>query len=66
MKDKQRSLAAAIITANLAMGASAVFAQSLPGPSGEKLKLEVLKQTQPTTQWQVAQALPGPEPLPGQ
>ena len=66
MKDKRHSLAAAIITANLAMGASAVFAQSLPGPSGEKLKLEVLKQTQPTTQWQVAQALPGPEPLPGQ
>lgn len=66
MKDKQHSLAAAIITANLAMGASAVFAQSLPGPSGEKFRLELLKQTQPTTPWQVAQALPGPEQLPGQ
>jgi carboxyl-terminal processing protease len=66
MKDKQHRLAAAIITANLTMGASAVFAQSLPGPSGEKFRLELLKQTQPTTPWQVAQALPGPEPLPGQ
>jgi hypothetical protein len=66
MKEKQRSLAAAIITANLAMGASAVFAQTLPGSSSEKFRLELLKQTQPTTPWQVAQALPGPEPLPGQ
>lgn len=66
MKEKQHSLAAAIITANLAMGASAVFAQSLSGPSGEKFRLELLKQTQPTTPWQVAQALPGPEPVPGQ
>jgi carboxyl-terminal processing protease len=65
MKDKH-SLAAAIITANLAMGASAVFAQTLPGSSSEKFRLELLKQTQPTTPWQVAQALPGPEPLPGQ
>jgi peptidoglycan hydrolase-like protein with peptidoglycan-binding domain len=48
------------------MAASAVFAQSLPGPSGEKFRPELLKQTQPTTPWQVAQALPGPEPLPGQ
>jgi hypothetical protein len=58
MKDKQCSLAAAIITANLAMGASAVFAQSFLGPSGEKLRLELLKQTQPTI-WQAAQAMPG-------
>jgi hypothetical protein len=66
MKEKQHSLAAAIITANLAMVASAVFAQSLPGPSGEKFRLELLKQTQPTTPSQVAQALPGPESVPGQ
>ena len=65
MKQKQRSLAAAIITANLALGASAVFSQSLHGPSGQELRLELLKQRQPTI-WQVAQALPGPEPLPGQ
>ncbi len=65
MNDKH-SLAAAIITANLAMGASAVFAQTLPGPSSEKFRLELLKQTQPPNPWQVAQALPGPEPLPGQ
>lgn len=65
MKDKQHSLAAAIITANLAMGASAVFAQSLLAPSGEQFRLELLKQSQPTI-WQVAQVLPGPEPLPGQ
>jgi peptidoglycan hydrolase-like protein with peptidoglycan-binding domain len=66
MKDKQHRLAAAIITVNLGVGASASFAQILPGPSGEKLRLELLQQTQPTTPSQVAQALPGPEPLPGQ
>ena len=66
MKDKQQSLAVAIITASLAMGASAVFAQSLPGPSSEKFRLELLKQTQPTTPWQVAQAVPGPELHPSQ
>jgi hypothetical protein len=65
MKEKQHSLAAAIITASLVMGASAVVAQSFLGPSGEKLRLELLKQTQPTI-WQAAQALPGQEPLPGQ
>ena|SRR5688572_11723725 len=66
MKDKQHRLAAAIITANLAVGASAGFAQIVPGPSGERLRLELLKQTQPMTPSQVAQAVPGPEPLPGQ
>jgi peptidoglycan hydrolase-like protein with peptidoglycan-binding domain len=66
MKDKHYRLAAAIITVNLAVGASAGFAQILPGPSGEKFRLELLQRTQPTTLSQVAQALPGPEPLPGQ
>ena len=65
MKDKQRSLAAAIITANLAIGASAVFGQSLPGPDGLKPRLELLQETEPAI-WQAAQAVPGPEPLPGQ
>ena len=65
MNEKQRSLAAAIITANLAMGASAVFGQSLPGPNGPKPRLQLLQETQPTT-WQAAQAAPGPEPIPGQ
>jgi carboxyl-terminal processing protease len=66
MKNKQHSLAAAIIATNLAMGANALFAQCLPGASGAKLRLELQQQTQPTTPWQVAQALPGPGPLPGQ
>jgi peptidoglycan hydrolase-like protein with peptidoglycan-binding domain len=66
MKDKQHRLAAAIIAANLAVGASAGFAQILPGPSGEKFRLERLQQTKPTTQSQVAQGLPGPGPLAGQ
>ena len=64
MNEKQRSLAAAIITANLAIGASAVFGQGLPGPNGPKPRLQ-LQETQPTT-WQAAQAAPGPEPLHGQ
>jgi peptidoglycan hydrolase-like protein with peptidoglycan-binding domain len=65
MNEKQRSLAAAIMTANLAMGASAVLGQSLPGPNGPKPRLQLLHETQPKT-WQAAQAAPGPEPLPGQ
>ena len=64
--NKQHSLTAAIIAVTLATGASAVFAQNLPGPSSEKLSSELLEQTQPTAPWQVAQALPGSEPLPGQ
>jgi carboxyl-terminal processing protease len=66
MKEKQHSLAAAIIAANLAMGANALFAQSVPGPSGSIPRLELLQQLQPTTPWQVAQAVPGAEPLPSQ
>jgi hypothetical protein len=65
MKDKQHSLAAAIITANLVIGASAVFGQSSPAPDGLKSRLQLLHETQPTT-WQAAQAVPGREPLPGQ
>lgn len=65
MKEKQRSLAAAIITANLAVGASAVFGQSLPGPDGSKTRLHLLQEA-PATTSQAAQAVPGPEPLPGQ
>ena len=65
MKEKQHSLAAAIITANLAIGASAVFGQSSPAPDGLKSRLQLLQETQPTT-WQAAQAVPGREPLPGQ
>ena len=65
MKEKQHSLAAAIIIANLALGANALFAQNVPGPNGRKSKLQLLQETQPTT-WQAAQVAPGPEPLPGQ
>ena len=65
MKEKQRSLAAAIITANLAMGASAVFGQSLRGPNGPKPRLQLLQETQPTT-WEAVQGAPGPEPLHGE
>jgi peptidoglycan hydrolase-like protein with peptidoglycan-binding domain len=65
MKEKQHSLAAAI-TAGLTLGANALFAQSLPGPNGPKPRLELLEQTQPTTPWQVTQALPEPEQLAGQ
>ena len=66
MKAKLHSLAAGIITANIAMAASALFAQGPPEPTSEKFRLELLKQTQPRIPWQVAQALPGQEPLPGQ
>jgi peptidoglycan hydrolase-like protein with peptidoglycan-binding domain len=65
MKEKQHSLAAATIVANLALGADTVFAQTLPGPNGPKPRLQLLQETQPTT-WQAAQAVPGPEALPGQ
>jgi peptidoglycan hydrolase-like protein with peptidoglycan-binding domain len=61
MKEKQHSLAAAIIAASLALGANALFAQTLP----TKPRLEVLQETLPTTS-QAAQAVPRPEPLPGQ
>ena len=66
MKEKQHRLAAVIIIANVALCADALFAQSFPGPSGSNLRLELLQQTQPATRWQAAQALPGPEPVPGQ
>jgi peptidoglycan hydrolase-like protein with peptidoglycan-binding domain len=64
MREKQHRVAAAIITANLALGANALFAQSLPGRVAQP-RLQLLQETQPTT-WQAAQAAPGPEPLPGQ
>lgn len=65
MKEKQHSLAAAIITANLALGSNVLFAQNLPGPNAPKPRVELLQKHSPTI-WQVAQALPGQEPLPGQ
>jgi hypothetical protein len=65
MKEKQRSLAAAIVTANLALGVNALFAQNIPGPSTPKPRLALMLEIQPTI-WQAAQAVPGPEPLPGQ
>jgi hypothetical protein len=65
MKEKQQSLAAAILIANLALGANALFAQNLPGPNAPKPTLELLEEREPAI-WQVAQAVPGPEPLPGQ
>jgi peptidoglycan hydrolase-like protein with peptidoglycan-binding domain len=65
MKEKQHRLAAVIITANLALCADALFAQRFPGASGPNPRLELLQETLPTTS-QAAQAVPGPEPLPGQ
>jgi peptidoglycan hydrolase-like protein with peptidoglycan-binding domain len=65
MKEKQHSLAAAILAANLALGANALLAQSLPGPNSPKPRLKLLQETPPAV-WQAAQALPGQEPLPGQ
>jgi carboxyl-terminal processing protease len=66
MKEKQHGLAAAIIAANLAMGANALFAQTVPVPTGSIPRLELLQQLQPPPPWQVAQAVPGAEPLPSQ
>jgi hypothetical protein len=66
MKKKQHGLTAVIITANLALWADALFAQTLSDPSGSRARLELVQQSQPAIKWQAAQALPGPEPLPGQ
>jgi hypothetical protein len=63
MKDKQHSLAAAILSANLTLGANTLFAQNLPGPNVPKPRLELLQETEPAI-WRAAQAVPGPEPLP--
>ena len=65
MREKKHCLAAAIIAANLALGVNALFAQDLPGPNAPNPRVELLQKHRPRI-WQVAQPLPGQEPLPGQ
>jgi hypothetical protein len=56
MKDKRHDLTALFFIANLALGAKALFAQSLPGPSVPKSRLQLVQQTKPATPGQPADA----------
>ena len=66
MKQKQHSLTAVFFSATLALGANAVFAQSLPGPNAPKPRPELPQQTAPEMPKQPVPGLPERKPLTGQ
>jgi hypothetical protein len=66
MQQKQRSLTAVFFSATLALGANALFAQSLPGPNVPKPRPELPQQTPPEMPRQPVPGLPERKPLPRQ
>ena len=66
MRRRNHILTAVFLAGNMGIGANALFAQTIPGPTVPKPVPEIPQQTQPTIPGQPAPGLPPTEPLPGQ
>jgi hypothetical protein len=65
MKREKLILASVLLSGSMGLGAHALFAQTVPGPSGQNQRPGMPEQTQPTIPGQPAPGLPQREPLPG-
>jgi peptidoglycan hydrolase-like protein with peptidoglycan-binding domain len=65
MKREKLIFASVLLSGSMGLGAHALFAQAVPGPSGQNQRPGMPEQTQPTIPGQPAPGLPQREPLPG-
>jgi hypothetical protein len=65
MNRKKLILTSVLLSGSMSLGAHALFAQTVPGPSGPRPGPELPGQTQPTIPGQPAPGLPQTDPLPG-
>lgn len=66
MKRKKQILTAVFLFGSVGVGANALFAQGIPGPTVPRPVPDLPQQIQPTIPGQPAPGLPQTEPLPGQ